>query len=312
MIGTGVARDRALGLLLGAALGDGLGAPFEGRLAVEPEELAALEAARGVLAHTDDTALMLPLAEHVARRGGVDRAELAQEFARAWRAEPWRGYGGAVPHVFGLLEAGTPWERASRSTFGGQGSFANGGAMRVAPVALVATDLAHAAELGRHSAEVTHAHDDAQRGSALQAAAAYLALRGGLGPAGVLRELASVVEAPAWRDKLAVVAELLDRRPPPERAAQALGNDVSALGSVPVALLAHLLHLDDPMGAIRYAIRVAGDADTIAAMAGALAGARSGAAALPPELVDRIEARKRLRGLAAALSPSGQEDHGRP
>ncbi|PXY17050.1 ADP-ribosylglycohydrolase family protein [Prauserella flavalba] len=306
---TPITRDRARGLLLGLALGDALGAPFEGRDSVDPADLVAEELAPSGLVHTDDTALALVLAEHLAEHRETTVLEedlLAREFADAWRAEPWRGYGSGTPKVFGLINAGVPWRDATRAFYQGQGSFGNGAAMRVAPIALAGTSLHHAAELARRSAAVTHAHKHGQHGTACQAAAAYLALHSDpthpLPVPAFLHDLARVVRSGPWHEKLDRIAELVRRRPEPQHAATALGNDASALGSVPTALLAFLLNPDRANDAIRYAIRVGGDTDTIAAMAGALAGARTGAAALPAAWLRRLAAARRLRALADRLS----------
>lgn len=64
--------DRVLGLLLGTAAGDALGAAFEGKLLVTESALRAVEHASGRLAHTDDTVLSVVLAEHVADRRKKD------------------------------------------------------------------------------------------------------------------------------------------------------------------------------------------------------------------------------------------------
>jgi poly(ADP-ribose) glycohydrolase ARH3 len=302
-------RDRARGLLLGLALGDALGAPLEGRDSVDPADLVAEELAPSGLVHTDDTALALVLAAHLADHRDttvLDEDLLAREFASAWRAEPWRGYGSGTPKVFGLINAGVPWPDATRAFHQGLGSFGNGAAMRVAPVALAGTSLRHTAELARRSAIVTHAHKHGQHGAVCQAAAAYLALRSDpaspLAVPAFLQDLARVVHSGPWQEKFDRVAELARRRPEPHHAASALGNDASALGSVPTALLAFLLHPDRPNDAIRYAIRVGGDTDTIAAMAGALAGARTGASALPVGWLRRLPVAGQLQHLADRLS----------
>ncbi len=53
--------------------------------------------------------------------------------------------------------------------------------------------------------------------------------------------------------------------------------------------------------AVSFAIRVGGDTDTIASMAGALAGARVGESALPPGWPERVEGASLLRELADGL-----------
>jgi poly(ADP-ribose) glycohydrolase ARH3 len=177
--------------------------------------------------------------------------------------------------------------------------------MRAAPVALVARSLHHAAELGERSAEVTHAHKHGRNGAACQAAAAYLALHSDparpLDATRFLHDLRRVVRSRSWHDKLDRVAELVRWDNSLEHIARALGNDVSALGSVPAALLAFLAHADDPVNTIRFAIRGGGDTDTIAAMAGALAGARHGAQKFPEHWLTRLEAAEQLRAVAQQL-----------
>ncbi|CAM2985738.1 ADP-ribosylglycohydrolase family protein [Saccharomonospora xinjiangensis] len=306
--------DKARGLLFGLALGDCLGAPFEGKEGVTDSDIVAAQNGTGALRHTDDTALALVLARHLAHRlggrprkldGCIDADVLAREFAEAWQAEPWRGYGGGVTKSFGLIVAGTHWRSAIRAVFP-DGSFGNGGAMRVAPVALVGAGVRDVTELARRSAEVTHAHDDALHGAVCQAVAAHLAIQ--LDPAQPLSAGAFVetvreaVPSALWAKKFDIVAELAERDTDPAEAAAALGNDVSAPGSVPLALLSFLRHPRRPDAAIRFAIRAGGDTDTVAAMAGALAGAHSGYAALPTPAVSRLEAAKQLHLYAEHLA----------
>jgi ADP-ribosylglycohydrolase len=169
-------RARVRGALLGLACGDALGAPFEGRPSVRAADVAAWAAAAGPLRVTDDTVLALALAEHLADRSGqVDQDALALAFARAWLADPGRGYGGAVQHLFARVIEGTWWREASGSQFGGAGSWGNGAAMRVAPTGVAADGLDRVADLARRSAAVTHAHPLGQDGAAVQACAVALA-----------------------------------------------------------------------------------------------------------------------------------------
>lgn len=68
-------------------------------------------------------------------------------------------------------------------------------------------------------------------------------------------------------------------------------------------MLAFLRHPDQPAEAIRFAIRAGGDTDTVAAMAGAIAGARDGTRhPLPSSWIERLEAASRLIALADCLS----------
>jgi len=130
-------RARVRGAVLGLGCGDALGAPFEGQPSVPASAVGAWAAAAAPLRVTDDTVLALALAGHLADHGGqVDQDALALAFARAWLADPGRGYGGAVQHLFARVLEGARWREVSGSQFGGAGSWGNGAAMRVAPAGL--------------------------------------------------------------------------------------------------------------------------------------------------------------------------------
>lgn len=89
-----------------------------------------------------------------------------------------------------------------------------------------------------------------------------------------------------------------------------LGNDVSALYSVPTAIYCFLrsqkaingIDSDNPFRrAIEYAIALGGDTDTIASMAGAISGAYHGESVLPVNLVKHLELNKEITSLADKL-----------
>lgn len=299
-------RAQARGALLGLACGDALGAPFEGRPSVPAVELAAWAASTAPLRVTDDTVLALVLAEHLAEHEGqVDQDALALEFARAWAADPCRGYGGGVRALFAQVLAGSAWGEVSAAQFDGAGSLGNGAAMRVVPIGLIGTDLGRVGELARRSAVVTHAHPLGQAGAIVQACAVALAAASSRGEPvdrkAWCARLAAAVTAEPYLAALGQVAAL-PVAATPEDVAAAVGNGVEALAAVPAALAAFLAHPDRPEDSITFAIRIGGDTDTIAAMAGALAGARCGAAALPESWVGRLEFADRLTVAADRLA----------
>src|SRR5690348_523575 len=105
---------RVRGALLGLACGDARGAACEGRPSVRAADPAAWAAATAAVRVTDATVLALALAEHLADRGGqIDQDTLALALARAWLADPGRGYGGAVQSLFARVLEGTWWREAS-------------------------------------------------------------------------------------------------------------------------------------------------------------------------------------------------------
>ncbi|MGD9890181.1 MAG: ADP-ribosylglycohydrolase family protein [Dehalococcoidia bacterium] len=298
-------RAKFRGALVGVAVGDALGAPFEGTTRVQPEDLVGLEHISDGLHYTDDTHMTLGVATSLVECGTFDPAHMAATFARNFADEPWRGYGGGPPQVFRLLERGIPWDRASRLLFGEQGSFGNGGAMRVAPVALFAfQDLDKTADFARRSALITHAHELGMEGAALQACAiAYLlqrpansALDAGL----LIASLRRHVQPGIYHEKLERIQSLLPDAPI-EVVVGELGNGIAAFESVPTALYAFFRYPTSFSEAIRYAISLGGDTDTIAAMTGALAGAYLGEEAIPAAWRDAAEGSAQLRNLADAL-----------
>ncbi|GAB3301902.1 ADP-ribosylglycohydrolase family protein [Parasphingorhabdus pacifica] len=309
---TEVAGAKARGVLLGAAMGDALGAAFEGRHMVDDALLLEHESSTARLHYTDDTAQTLVLARHLLEQrdqsAPVAEDVLARDFARAWHDEPWRGYGAGSRRVLGRILDGADWSDAARECFSGHGSYGNGGAMRVAPVAVIATGLEHASELARRTARVTHAHPDGEDGAVLQACAVYTALHTDpsrpLDRGHFLDQLNGVVRSTNWQGRLDRI-RTMSTSASPSYAAEQLGNDTTAINSVPMALHAFLQYPDRPVEAIRHAIRAGGDTDTIASMAGAMTGARTGINHLPAAWLERLEDADRIRDLADELARPG-------
>lgn len=297
-------RSKFRGALVGALVGDAFGAVFEGHGGTVPEaSLTELERSHSALRYTDDTALTIALAESVLFVGHLDEDHLAGTMARFER-EPLRGYGAAAATLLRRVARGESWKAVAEAQFGGQGSFGNGAAMRVAPLALFAQDPAAAAALARRSARVTHTHPLAVDGAGVQAAAVALALAQ---PASELLDrpaffqaVAAVATEPILGERLAVAAQLAPHAPP-EEIARRLGTGVEAHQAVPAALCAFMTHPESYRQTVRFAIAMGGDTDTIASMAGAIAGARLGEEAIPAPWLARTEAAADLRELADRL-----------
>lgn len=134
-------------------------------------------------------------------------------------------------------------------------SFGNGSAMRVSPVAWVAESLPECLALARASAEVTHNHPDGIAGALAVAGAVYLARIG--------------EDKEAIRDHVTRYYRL-DFTLDEIRSDYQL--DTSCAGSVPQALEA-FFEAEDFEDALRGAVSIGGDSDTIACIAGAVAAA---------------------------------------
>ena len=276
-------HDAVAGSLIGLFCGDALGMPYEAQPPdAVPERLEMEEARLGRGTYTDDTQMAIALAESLVRCGRVDEEDLGATIAEAF--DPDRGYGPGTTTVVRLWAAGVPREEAAATLFGGKGSAGNGAAMRVAPVGLLfAHDPERCVAEARRQARLTHAHPLGVDGAAAQAAAVAAAVRGD----DHLEAARAAVETEELARRLDEAAALVGRAVEPAEAARILGSTVAAHESVPAALLAATAPGFEE--ALTFAVRCGGDTDTVAAMAGAIAGARFGLAAIPSRWLDALE-----------------------
>jgi len=292
-------QDHFRGVLIGQFVGDALGMPVEGasreqilqRYRGPLDELLRARLGRGT--YTDDTQMAIGLAEALLETPGeLDLDRLAARFAANY--DPSRGYGGNVHGILDAIRDGESWRQVVERRRLPGGSFANGAAMRVAPVALAFFDdestVADAAD--RQTRVTGHDHPEARFAAVMQALAVHRALQRGLtgepfDPADFARQMADRADRADYRDSLGWIADHLDATP--EQAIHILGVGGRAVESVPAAFWAFASRTDDPEAAIVQAVNLGGDADTIGAMTGAIAGGYSGCAALPDRWVERLE-----------------------
>ena len=284
-----IPRDRFLGCLLGQAVGDALGAPFEGL----PAEFVLWHAGPvgelldrppdGPLRYTDDTQMMIGLAEALLADGEVRPDRLAARFAANY--DPERGYGPGARQILEALAAGGDADRLADEVFPG-GSFGNGAAMRAAPVGLVfAHDPVRADEQAEMSARPTHRHPLGVEGARLLAVAVALAAQGPpLDRPRFYRELARHCREEEFRWQLRAARRLRARH-----SLAFLGNSLPAHRSVVTAIACFTTCPTSFERCVERAISLGDDTDTLAAMAGALCGAHLGADAVPARWVEALE-----------------------
>lgn len=299
-----VLRSKFVGALVGTAVGDGLGAGFEGWRFVSEDDVRREAGARTVLRYTDDTHMMIGVAESLAARRGFDGEHMALRFAENYEREPFRGYGPGPPRIFRMIRDGIPWETAASTLYGG-GSFGNGAAMRIAPVSvLYFDDPPRLREVAEQSGRITHSHPLGSEGGVLQAYSVALAITADpsarLPVEEVLSALSDFTEHDAYKDKLRLIGDLLETAGK-RRVAEELGRGVEAIESVPTAIYCFLSHLRSYEEAVVYAVSLGGDTDTIAAMTGAISGAYLGVEAIPAAWRQRLENRDYIVELAERL-----------
>lgn len=326
-------RDLYRGCLLWGAVGDALGRAVEGwtpeqiRARFGPDGLREFVpwsgyrgGPRGTI--TDDTQLTMEVARSLVAMGGRFDAE---DFAR--RLAAWlphgRGVGHATRVAVELMAQGTPWWEAGAQV----DSAGNGAAMRAAPIGLVWALAASSEELRRDavlSALPTHTHPVGVAAAVLVATGVAWCIReraSGADRLDVPAFLACVRAAiegmepeptqerrpGAGRVRLSERVgelELLVRRDRPEEVFAYTYNGGFALESVPAALYCFLRSPDDPREVVLTAVNAGYDADTVASMAGNLAGAWCGAERLRREAGDwwqELESRQELERLADEL-----------
>jgi ADP-ribosylglycohydrolase len=218
--------------MIGAIAGDMIGAPYE-RLPFKRKDFDPM-----VAGFTDDTVLTVAVAHAIL--SGDDMAETIKAFANR---HPHAGYGG------GFRRWMRAWDNNPYNSFG------NGSAMRVSPVGFAYETeeevLAHA----ERSAAVTHNHPEGIKGAQATALSILLARKGA--------------------DKETIRVEItsrfaydLDRTV--DRIRPGYHFDVSCQGSVPESIIA-FLDSTDYIDAVKNAISLGGDADTMACIAGGIA-----------------------------------------
>lgn len=256
----------------------------------------------------------------------LDQATLAADCVRTYFANENRGYGRAAAEVFHQLRKAnlkSPLGPA-RELFNGIGSFGNGGAMRVAPVALFCQNKSSTKliELAKKSAEITHTHRQGMNGTIMQALAIHQILQQTENAIDCkhfltdLEEKMQIVEEDdeekVYGQKLKEIERLLRIDPSDEQVVNRLGNSYSAIKSVPTAIYCFLRivsgqNLTDSQKsnpfrqAIEYAITLGGDTDTIASMTGALCGAYYGESSISKNLLAHCEGYDDLVALTERL-----------
>lgn len=136
--------DKFRGTLVGALAGDCLGLFFEG-LSIKPipiEEVKDSMAKNDKAIYSDDSAMTRAICRSLIEKQGFNLEHMAGEFRDEYFKEPYRGYGEGVVEVFKKLKTCKydDMRTPAKEQFGGSGSFGNGGAMRISPIALLSKD----------------------------------------------------------------------------------------------------------------------------------------------------------------------------
>jgi len=229
-----IERMKKMQYIMGAVAGDTIGSVYEFSN-IKSTDFPLFEKRTRF---TDDTVLTIATMDCILNKNSYTK--VYQSYGRKY---PKAGYAGMF-YDWIFDEYPEPY-----------GSWGNGSAMRVSPVGWAYNSLDKVLLQSKRSAEVTHNHPEGIRGAQATASAIFLA-RTGKGKS----EIKQFIEAMFDYDLNRKLDEI---RP-------SYQFDVSCQGSVPKAIIA-FLESTDFESAIRLAISIGGDSDTIACIAGALA-----------------------------------------
>jgi poly(ADP-ribose) glycohydrolase ARH3 len=188
-----------------------------------------------------------------------------------------------------------------------EGSFGNGAAIRVSPVGLFYHhDLDDLQEAAIKQANVTHVHPLGQWGAVMQACSVGLAVSQNPKEPFKKEQMVTNLREILWRGPIEYMRALnkieemvvRSKKLQVREVVQSLGNGVEAHLSVPSACYIALTYSPDFCDAIRAAISLGGDTDTIAGMVGAIVGAHVGEKGLPVEWIEQLEDGPRGRSFA--------------
>ncbi|KAG5448279.1 ADP-ribose glycohydrolase ARH3 [Clonorchis sinensis] len=312
-------RNFVRGVISGGLIGDCYGYVYEDRPVVKFDVPLKLitdtlsGADRSQLIYTDDTQMGLATLRSLRSTHELDPSHLAREYAEDYFKDgSHRYYGGTVPSVF-RENARNNYENPfayAATLFKGSGSYGNGGAMRISPLALYGLKVSETEfdKLVIDVTRLTHTNPLAVCGALLQAHAVRLVWSivsksvgaGQLFPSQFLDQLLTRLRAvhhefvnwndPKWEDAIARYRQKFESiksllvpslNPPVDKVVESLGHDLKAINSVPLSIFAFLRSLRPiegiplesiPLRCMVYTIGLGGDTDSNACMACSLAG----------------------------------------
>jgi ADP-ribosylglycohydrolase len=238
--------------LVGAIAGDMVGSLYEVR-SIKTKEFPLFSRRSRF---TDDSVLTIAIADALLSDGGF-----AVSLKRWGRRYPDAGYGGSF-HRWLLSDDNEPYN-----------SWGNGSAMRVSAVGYACDSVASVLQQAEQTAVVTHNHPEGVKGAQAVALSVFLG-RSGADKQQIKNEMTTRFNYDLDR--------LLDHIRPRYQ------FDVSCQGSVPESLIAFIESVDYE-DAIRNAVSLGGDSDTMACIAGAIAQPYYGG--VPQWIVDAVEER---------------------
>ena len=290
-------------VLLGTAVGDALGVPFETKLS-NYEPLLAWDGKTYLGSehhklkpgqYSDDTQMSIMVAESLLEHHGFNPEDLAARYVDWMVSGRARGWGKTTLLAINNLIQGKHWSES-----GVPGSYGNGTAMRAAPFGVYfRNDIKSLISICKMDSAITHVSEEAEAGSIAIAVAAAHATNGDTDD--LLDKLWKILPDSKVKSIIYSLDSLIESPYiTPEQALRVIGTKADVRQTVP-AVLYCFLKFDNYHLAVDAAIRAGGDTDTTAAIVGALFGAKLGMKGINSLLAQTVEESEHLIKLDSQL-----------
>lgn len=286
--------DSARGCLVGLACGDALGRPVEftqGRVDADGNQLTTMlgygthDQPAGTV--TDDTEMMLCIAQSLTQSSKFDPEDIASRFVQWYLTGPF-DIGMMTADAVRKIRQGRNWDEAGKEVWEtrneGQNA-GNGSVMRCAPIALAYRDRSESLiTASRQSSKITHYDPRCQYGCAILNLTLAKILDGDQNP---LESALKHIECSAPPELLNALKPIPHSLQPTE-----LDSNGYVVDTLQTALY-YGLASQTVEEAVVAAVNMGGDTDTVGAITGAIAGTRYGATEIPEKWTHRLQGTNR-------------------
>jgi ADP-ribosylglycohydrolase len=277
--------DRVRGCIIGGAVGDAMGGPFEG----QPGPIQFREPARWSI--SDDTQLTLATCESIIEARKVSPDHIANRFLQWYRAGQISGVGASTLKALRDLDAGQHWALAGAK---GERAAGNGAAMRIAPLAFFLDPTEPSdRQLIRDVCRITHHNEEAYVGALAVVTAVRSLAFDHASPSDLLEAVLSILPDSRVRDRIIELNSFHDASI--DDVATRFGSSGYVVESVPLSLYAaRFIDRFQFEEILRMVIEAGGDTDTNASITGQMLGTWIGASEIPARLIRSLPSVARI------------------
>jgi len=319
--------DKFSGTLLGVAIGDSLGRPFEGLLReriysqFDNFKEFIMRKRRVFKTYTDDTQLTLHTAKALIQGSGFNENNFIREYVK-WLDDPPIGPGFGCISSIQKLKYGIPWQKAASNSGG------NGTAMRVSPIGLFyCKDIKNLTNAALKSSIITHSHPAASAGAIVIARAIAFLIDKSIGTSFSIEDFFATIissisnsQENIWEEFIEILKRVKDNLNISIKAGLIKFSQVGVkspffiedylgkafvhpytLSTVACAIFVFLKNLNSFEDCIIQLATAGGDSDTVGAIGGSLAGAYFGLGNVPEDLKYIVKQHKYVLNISEQL-----------